>query len=113
MKISFAKPASAPEGALVVTVLEGRLLGATGQALDAESGGTLARAMAKSRFEGKKDQTLLLHAPAGLKLDRLLLVGIGKGKGFDAKGAQGLGGLVVAHLAGSGEIDEYWQIDSI
>jgi leucyl aminopeptidase len=113
MKISFAKPASAPEGALVVTVLEGRLLGATGQALDAESGGTLARAMAKSRFEGKKDQTLLLHAPAGLKLDRLLLVGIGKGKSFDAKAAQGLGGLVVAQLQSSGDAEVTLAIDLV
>ena len=113
MKISFAKPASASEGALAITVLEGRLLGAAGQALDAESGGTLARAMGKSRFEGKKDQTLLLHAPAGLKLDRLLLVGIGKGKGFDAKAAQGLGGLVVAQLQGSGDAEVTLAVDPV
>jgi len=94
-------------------VLEGRHLGATGQALDAESGGALTRAIAKSRFEGKKDQTLLLHAPAGLKLDRLLLVGLGKGKGFDAKSAQGLGGLVVAQLGGSGDAEVTLAVDPV
>ncbi len=113
MKISFAKPASAHEGALVVTVREGRHLGATAQALDTESGGALAKVIAKSKFEGKKDQTLLLHAPAGLKLDRLLLVGIGKGKGFDAKAAQALGGTVVAQLQGSGDAEVTLAADAI
>jgi leucyl aminopeptidase len=113
MKISFAKPASAFEGALVLTVLEGRRLGAIGQALDGESGGTLSRAMAKSRFEGKKDQTLLLHAPAGLKLDRLLLVGIGKGKSFDAKAAQALGGAAVAQLQGGGDSEATLAVDTV
>jgi len=113
MKISFAKPASVPEGALVVTVREGRHLGATAEGLDKESGGALAKVIAKSKFEGKKDQTLLLHAPAGLKLDRLLLVGVGKGKGFDAKAAQALGGTVVAQLQGSGDAEVTLAADAI
>jgi leucyl aminopeptidase len=113
MKISLAKPASAFEGALVVTILEGRKLSATAAALDAESGGTLTRAMAASRFEGKKDQTLLLLTPAGLKLTRLLLVGLGKAKAIDAKGAQGLGGTVVAQLQTSGETEVTLAVDTI
>src|ERR1700761_8746809 len=113
MKISFAKPASAFEGVLVVTVLEGRHLGATAKALDAESGGALAKVIAKSKFDGKKDQTLLLHAPAGLKLDRLLLVGAGKGKAFDAKAAQGLGGIVVAQLQASGDAEVPLAADAV
>jgi leucyl aminopeptidase len=114
MKISLSKPASAFEGALVVTVLEGRKLSATGLALDAESGGTLTRAMAAaSRFEGKKDQTLLLLTPSGLKLTRLLLVGLGKAKAIDAKGAQGLGGTVVAQLQSSGETEVTLAVDTI
>ena len=113
MKISFAKPVSSYEGALVVTVLEGRTLTATGQALDSESGGTLSRAMAASRFEGKKDQTLLLMTPAGTKLTRVLLVGLGKAKAFDAKGAQGLGGIVVAQLSNSTDAEVILAVDAL
>jgi len=69
--------------------------------------------MAASRFEGKKDQTLLLLTPAGLKLTRLLLVGLGKAKAIDAKGAQALGGTVVAQLQGSGDAEVTLAVDPI
>jgi len=111
MKISFAKPSPATDGALVVTILEGRDLSATARQLDADSGGTIARAMAASRFEGKKDQTLLLLAPAGLQLKKLLLIGLGKGKEVDAKQAEAIGGAVVAQLQTSGDAEVVFAAD--
>jgi len=101
MKISFAKPSLPTEGALVVGVLEGRVLTASAAKADEASGGLLTRAMAASRFEGKKDQTLLLQAPAGLTVARLLLVGLGKPEKLTALTAQGLGGIVIAQLSNS------------
>jgi len=111
MKISFAKPAPASDGALVVSVLEGRELSATARKLDGESGGTLSRAMAASRFEGKKDQSLLLMAPAGLQAKKLLLLGLGKGKAVDANAAQAVGGAIVAQLAGAGDAEVVFAAD--
>jgi leucyl aminopeptidase len=111
MKISFAKPAPTSDGALVVSVLEGRELSATALDLDAKSGGTISRAIAASRFEGKKDQTLMLMAPAGLQLKKLLLVGLGKGKAVDALAAQAVGGGIVAQLSGTGDAEVVFAAD--
>ena len=99
MKISFAKSALPVEGALVVGILEGGVLPPTAAKLDELSGKTLTRAIAASRFEGKKDQTLLLLAPAGLEVSRLLLVGLGKADAFNDLAAEALGGAAVAQLA--------------
>jgi len=99
MKISFAKPALPAEGALVVGVFEGKALTPAAVKADVAAGGQIARAIAASRFEGKKDQSLLLQAPAGLDASRLLLVGLGKAEDFDAQAAEALGGNIVAQLS--------------
>jgi len=103
MKIAFAKPTIPTSGALVVAVLANKTLTKTGAALDAKSGGSLTRAMEAARFEGKKDQTLMLVAPSGLGLNRLLLIGLGDAKKLDAKGAEGFGGAAIAALLTTGE----------
>lgn len=113
MKISFAKPGLPSEGAIVVGVLEGRVLTATGGELDGKSGGTLTRAMNASRFEGKKDQTLMLVAPAGLELSRVLLVGLGAADKFDVKAAEALGGAAAAQLQGTGDAAAAIAVDGI
>jgi leucyl aminopeptidase len=48
----------------------------------------LEQAVAASRFTGAKGQTLDLIAPAGLGVDRLVLVGAGKRESFDALAAE-------------------------
>jgi leucyl aminopeptidase len=112
MKISFAKPAPATDGALVATIFEGRELSATARRLDDESGGTISRAIAASRFEGKKDQTLLLLAPAGLSLKKLLLIGLGKGKDVDARQAEAAGGTAIGQLQSSGDAEVVFAADA-
>jgi leucyl aminopeptidase len=113
MKISFAKPATVTEGALAVTLFEGRELSATARALDAESDGTISRAIAASRFDGKKGQTLTILAPAGLKASKLLLIGLGKPAEIDLKGAEAAGGAVVAQLQSAGDSLATIAIDEI
>ncbi|OAN48042.1 leucyl aminopeptidase [Paramagnetospirillum marisnigri] len=112
MKIAFSKSALPTEGAIVAGVLEGKLLGATAQSLDSETKGGLARAIATSRFEGKKGQTLLILAPSGLSVSRILLVGLGKAKDLDALGAQAFGGTAVGSLLSSGESEAFIGIDA-
>jgi leucyl aminopeptidase len=113
MKISFAKPAPLTEGAVVAGVLEGRVLTPTAHKLDAQSGGLLTRAMAASRFEGKAEQTLLLVAPAGIAVARLLLVGLGKADGLDAKTAEAWGGIAIAQLQTAGDALVTIAVDTI
>ncbi|PKU22564.1 leucyl aminopeptidase [Telmatospirillum siberiense] len=113
MKISFAKAALPTEGALVVGILENRELTATARLIDEQTGGLIARAMAGSRFEGKKDQSLLLQAPAGLPAQRLLLLGLGKSQSFDVLAAQAFGGNALAHLQAAGDHIVTLAVDGI
>jgi len=103
MKIEFVKPSIPTAGTLVVGILAKRALTRTGAALDQQSGGLLTKSMETARFEGKKDQTLLLVSPTGLGLNRLLLIGLGEAKDIDAKSAENYGGTAVAALLSSGE----------
>ena len=47
--------------------------------------GAAARVLAAGEFKATLGETLLLHAPAGLKAERLLLVGLGKVKSLSAE----------------------------
>ncbi len=115
MKIAFSKPSlptdAAHAGAVVAGVLEGKVLGAAALALDAAAKGALVRAVAASRFDGKKGQTLTILAPAGLAVSRVLLVGLGKAKDLDAQGAQAFGGAAVAALLTSGDAEATIAVD--
>ena len=113
MKISFAKPSIPSTGSLVLGVLANKTLTKTGVALDSKSGGLLTKAMETSRFEGKTGQTLSLIAPAGLGLNRLLLLGLGDAKKIDAKAAEGFGGAAIAALLTSGETHVTVVVDPI
>lgn len=75
--VSFAKPAVAPGGTLVLVAGDGAALGGLAAAFDTEHGGAIARAMAKADFKGKMGSTLDLIAPFG-DYDRVILVGLGK-----------------------------------
>ena len=103
MKISFAKPHLPAEGALIVGVLEGKILTPTARTLNELTGGGLERAMTAGRFLGKKDQTLVVLAPAGAPLARVVLVGLGKAESVDARAAQSFGGTGLAAVLTSGD----------
>ncbi|MGE5504894.1 MAG: leucyl aminopeptidase [Actinomycetota bacterium] len=111
MKISFAKPAPPTEGAVAVAVLDGKTLSPSAKRLDEESGGMLTRAIAASRFEGKKDQTLAVLAPANLSVSRILLVGLGKAAKIDAAAAQSFGGTIAAALQATGDATATLAVD--
>lgn len=102
MKIVFSGPGSAATGALVVGVLDGNTLTPSAQALDKKLGRGLTRAIKASKFKGKSGQSLSVVTPAGTRLDRLLIVGLGKGKDIDEQAMCKLGGRIYAGLAASG-----------
>lgn len=102
MKVSFAKYAQPASGALVLGVFENRRLTSIGMEIDGKTNGLLTRAIATGRFEGKKDQSLLLLAPAGLELSHVLLVGLGQASDRDDNYMQAIGGTAVGLLQNSG-----------
>lgn len=113
MKISFAKPQLPTEGAIVVGVLEGKVLTATAQQLDQQTNGALMRAINASKFEGKKDQILVVLAPVGIELTRVVLVGLGKAEAVDGLAAQSFGGTAVAQVLRSGDAAAAIAVDPI
>jgi leucyl aminopeptidase len=113
MKISFSKAALPTEGAVVVGILEDRVLTAAALRIDQGAGGVIGRAMAASRFTGKKDQTLMLVAPAGLEAQRLLLIGLGKASEINAENARAFGGTAVAQLLTAGDAIATIAVDVI
>ena len=113
MKISFAAPKLPRSGALALGVLEGGGLGPAAQGVDEATEGALARAIGSSRFAGKANQTLMLNAPPGIAASRVLLLGLGKADGFDARAAQAVGGTIVSTLEKSGDNAATVAVDAV
>jgi leucyl aminopeptidase len=103
IKASFVAMSVPESGAVVVFAQEGRKLAPSGEQLDKATGGMLTRAMRESRFQGRKDQTLILPAPAGVGASRIMLHGLGKPADFTDLAAQNLGGRVVSQLGATGD----------
>ncbi|MDA1021896.1 MAG: leucyl aminopeptidase [Proteobacteria bacterium] len=102
MKIVFSGAGLATSGALVVGVIEGGQLTASASQIDKKTSGAVKRAIKASRFNGKAGQTLMVVAPQGTKLDRVLVVGMGKPGHTSELSLQKLGGGIYAALAYSG-----------
>ncbi len=87
--MKYQTKAGAPEkqrtACLVLAVFERRKLSVPAQAADAACDGALAQILARGDIDGKSGQTLLLQAIEGIAADRVLLVGCGKQKSFDAR----------------------------
>ena len=103
MKFSFAKPEFPEQGAIVVPVYEGKVLGPLAASLDQAMGGALLRACASGKFEGKKNQSITLLAPNVVTVSRVVLVGMGKPKEVDELAAQAFGGKAIAAVQTSGD----------
>ncbi|MDR3325966.1 MAG: leucyl aminopeptidase [Rhodospirillaceae bacterium] len=103
MKINFVKNTLPTDGALVVGILDNRILTPTAQLINKQTSGMINRVMMNSRFEGKRDQFLLLSYPTGLEVQHLLLIGLGKAESFDVLASHTFGGNIVAQLLNVGD----------
>ncbi|MDP6788225.1 MAG: leucyl aminopeptidase [Rhodospirillales bacterium] len=98
MKIAFSQPALPETGVLVVTALAGAKLSQAAEQLDKRMKGGLSRAIKASRFTGGKAQSLSLLVPGGTRLDRVLVLGLGKANEIDSPGLQAAGGRLYSAL---------------
>lgn len=112
MDVTFGTGQTPESGAVVVGVLEGGGMTASAVRLDKETHGAIKRALEQGRFSGKRGQMVELVAPAGVKVSRILVAGLGKGGDFDARAAEALGGAVVARLQTSGVTSAAVMIDA-
>ena len=94
MNISFSKQALPQTGVFVVCVSAGAKLSASAVKIDKQSGGAPRRAIRARGFEGKIGQSLNVVAPAGIKLDEVVIVALGKISDVTELKMQHLGGLI-------------------
>ena len=78
--VKSTRPETLKTATLVVALGEGRKLGTAAKALDDASGGAISAVLKRGDIAGKQGQTLLLHSLPGLKAERVLLLGSGKGE---------------------------------
>ncbi len=71
------------------------------KALDESSGGQISRAAGIAKFDGGKKAALDIIAPAGLDLDRLIVVGLGAPGKYAEEDWLALGGRIKAQLSGA------------
>jgi len=103
MKVTFAKTEVPSAGAYAVAVLEGRKLSAAAAQAEKTTKGAVARALNASRFKGGKDEQLIVLAPAGLDVSRLILVGFGNPAKLTTLDCEAIGGRLVAALNHAGD----------
>ena len=113
MKIGFSAPMLPRAGAIIVGVFDGCEFTPMAERLDKATDGALWRAIKRSRFTGKRSQTLTVIAPAGTKASRIVLLGLGKGDNFDELAAQAAGGTIVTTLARTGDKAASVVVDAI
>ncbi len=113
MKISFAKPTPAKSGTLVLFVSKGPLLTPAAQAADKATKGALSKALKSGRYMGDAADMLEILAPAGLEVNRLLLLGLGDSGKANVGEFERIGGAIAARLQASGETQVSIMLDDI
>jgi len=101
MKVEFSAFPKALSGNVAVLVAANKQLLPTAQAMDEAAGGAIARALSAGRYTGGKGQTQTILGQSG-DVARLLLLGTGEGRRLDARGAEGLGGVIAAEANAAG-----------
>ena len=81
--VKRVSPVKHPGACIILGVFESRRLSATAKLVDTTSGGHLTSLLRGGDMDGKLEQTLLLHNVAGVRAERLLLIGCGKQSEFD------------------------------
>lgn len=88
MTLQFSLATAAPDAidtaCVVVGVYEQSVLASAAAQVDAASGGAIKRQVESGDISGKAGSSTVLYAPAGIAAKRVLVVGLGTQKGFDA-----------------------------
>jgi leucyl aminopeptidase len=83
--VKSGSPEKQRVGCVVVGIFDRRKPSTQAEALDEASGGLIASVMRRGDMDGKLGQTTLLHGLDDLFCDRILLVGCGKERDFNAR----------------------------
>ena len=115
MKIGFIDNAVAKNTktqALVLLVGTDKKLSAAGQALNKQSGGAIAKAIATSKFSGKRGQNISVIMPQASKVERVLVIGTGEAKKITPATLENIGGSIVSFSNHAGVKDAVVLVES-
>jgi leucyl aminopeptidase len=98
VKIGFVPFSTAPKGVLVLFTDDTLKFGPASAKLLGGAADTVKRAASASKFKGKSGASLDILAPAGLKIDRLIVVGTGKAGALKPEDYIKIGGATVGRL---------------
>ncbi|HKU06798.1 MAG TPA: leucyl aminopeptidase [Bradyrhizobium sp.] len=103
VKVGFVPLSTAARGVLVAFCDDALKFGpATRKALG-EAANTVKRAAAANQFKGKSGSILDIPAPEGIKIQRLIVIGAGKGSGLKETDFLKFGGLIAGKLNAASE----------
>ncbi|MDG9882083.1 MULTISPECIES: leucyl aminopeptidase [Pseudomonas] len=105
--------ASLKTATLVLPVGEGRKLGASAKAVDDAAKGALSAVLKRGDIAGKVGQTLLLQGIAGLKAERVLLVGTGKDESLGDRSWRKIANAILGALKGLNGADAVLALDDV
>ena len=92
-------------GCVIVGIFQRRVPSEAAATLDALCDGAIGSVMRRGDMDGKLGQTLVLHRPAGLLCDRLLLVGLGRERDFDEGAFRKANAAALRALKNTGAVD--------
>src|SRR5688572_17631889 len=103
--VKSGNPAKQRAGCVIVGVFDRRAPSDPAAALDQASGGALGSALRRGDLDGKPGQALVLHHVPKLPADRVLLVGLGRERDFDAAAYRKACAAAARALRATGAID--------
>jgi leucyl aminopeptidase len=103
-RFSFAEHVPSAPGVLVVLTDEELRFGRQTALALSPAGDLLSRAAKAEGFKGKKNKAIELFAPAGLKAERLIVLGVGKVKELKVSDWPKLGGAAMGKIPSAAKI---------
>src|SRR5262245_59805278 len=103
VKVGFVPLSSAARGILVVFCDDSLRIGAAARKALGGNGDLIKRAAAAGQFKGKDGAVLDLLAPDGIKIQRLMVIGTGKGQDLKDKDFLKYGGTLAGKLHAASE----------
>ena len=100
MRIAFAAATLPAAGTWVVLAAGDGTLGPTGTELDRQAGGALTRALKAGSGNFRRGEAIDLRFPAGLELDRVVVLSLGKPEEATRYDLETLGGGIAVRLKG-------------
>ncbi len=109
----IVEPAAHRCSCLVLPVFEDGKLPVASAAVNKVCHGRIAKLVKSEHFSGAPGKSLLLHAPAGIAAERVLLLGAGKAHGADASGFRKMLSHAFSVLKSTGSSDAVFMLSGV